>query len=608
MRYAGSVKGSLSQIFAFMSVGERFKYLALVLARSTAAALDLLGVLAIGLISANLATELTKHSSKASPFVFLNIKIPTLSPQLISVAIACVLAAFVLKALITALLTRGLARFVAEIEARASRKIVEKALGGDLIESHKVAKEHLYYVATSGVSAAFTETLNSIAILVSEGTLFTALVFAFFIVDPLGASLVIVYFSIIGWLVYFVVGRGLARATRNVTLGLIQSQTLMGDIYSAFRELTVSGQKNQFFTLIGATRLLVAQNIGKQYLFTALPKLILENAVLLGVLAFGTFELSRSNPSQALPILGIFFTGSLRIMAAMLPWQSALISLRQSRQQALDAAAMFSGMEVSETGDVADRAKHLIQDDPVTVTVSGLAYSYGEEDSHQIGPLDFEIGKGQQVAFIGSSGSGKTTLMNLLAGLIPAKSGSVFVDRDNVQDINRIRPGLISYVPQKPGVIFGSILQNITLSLETESIDLDALNFALEYSGFNEVVGELKYGLNAQISQERQVLSGGQLQRLGMARALYRKPGLLFLDESTSGLDALSEFAIAKTLAKLRGKVTTVLIAHRLNTVQYADRVFLMNKGQIEDFGTLSELIVRNPYVAKSVDAAQVNY
>jgi ATP-binding cassette subfamily C protein len=100
--------------------------------------------------------------------------------------------------------------------------------------------------------------------------------------------------------------------------------------------------------------------------------------------------------------------------------------------------------------------------------------------------------------------------------------------------------------------------------------------------------------------------SGGQLQRLGLARALYTNPGLLVMDEATSALDADSEHEIQKVLDQMRGHVTVVLIAHRLNTIQHADRVFLVNDGQVKDSGTFKELVSRNPSVERLVDIMRI--
>jgi ATP-binding cassette subfamily C protein len=116
----------------------------------------------------------------------------------------------------------------------------------------------------------------------------------------------------------------------------------------------------------------------------------------------------------------------------------------------------------------------------------------------------------------------------------------------------------------------------------------------------------LPQGIYTDLGNYQDGLSGGQIQRLGLARALYTSPGLLIMDEATSALDAESEAEIAKALDQIRGKVTVVLIAHRLNTVQHADKVFLINEGNLTDQGTFPELLKRNPAIDRLVQLMKV--
>jgi ATP-binding cassette subfamily C protein len=129
---------------------------------------------------------------------------------------------------------------------------------------------------------------------------------------------------------------------------------------------------------------------------------------------------------------------------------------------------------------------------------------------------------------------------------------------------------------------------------------------ALQLANLAELISELPDGLDTPLGKLQDGLSGGQMQRLGLARALYTKPGLLVMDEATSALDAESEAEIQKALDSMRGKVTVVLIAHRLNTIQHADKVILVEDGSVKDSGTFKELVSRNPSVERVVDLMRV--
>ena len=121
-----------------------------------------------------------------------------------------------------------------------------------------------------------------------------------------------------------------------------------------------------------------------------------------------------------------------------------------------------------------------------------------------------------------------------------------------------------------------------------------------------EVIDSLPEGIHSDLGKLQDSLSGGQAQRLGLARALYTRPGLLVMDEATSALDSESESEIAKALDELRGSVTVVLIAHRLNTIQHADQVFLIEQGKVTDYGKFTELLNRNENVRRLVELMEI--
>jgi ATP-binding cassette subfamily C protein len=220
--------------------------------------------------------------------------------------------------------------------------------------------------------------------------------------------------------------------------------------------------------------------------------------------------------------------------------------------------------------------------------------------------VNFTIEPGSQTALMGPSGAGKSTIADMLCLLISPTSGSVF----QVTNSSNLEPsvgGRVSYVPQKPGMISGTILENVALGAEPESVDRDEVISALESAHLGTLIKELPEGIDTSLGKLKDSLSGGQMQRLGLARAIYSKPNLLVMDEATSALDAESESEIQKTLEEMRGRVTVVVIAHRLNTIQHADKVILLEDGRVSDSGTFKELIARNPSVEKVVDLMRID-
>jgi ATP-binding cassette subfamily C protein len=156
-------------------------------------------------------------------------------------------------------------------------------------------------------------------------------------------------------------------------------------------------------------------------------------------------------------------------------------------------------------------------------------------------------------------------------------------------------------------MVSGTILENVALGFDPESVDRQEVLSALEAAHLGTLINELPEGIDTSLGKLKDSLSGGQMQRLGLARAIYSKPNLLVMDEATSALDAESESEIQKTLDEMRGRVTVVVIAHRLNTIQHADKVILLEEGKVMDSGTFKELIARNPSVEKVVDLMRID-
>ena len=220
--------------------------------------------------------------------------------------------------------------------------------------------------------------------------------------------------------------------------------------------------------------------------------------------------------------------------------------------------------------------------------------------------MDFSANPGEYVAVIGASGAGKSTLADLLLGLTIPQSGTIELDGVTPRQLDIDRPGSIAYVPQRPGLVSGSIAENVALGHAEADIDYDRVEWALTEASLAEFVHGLPEGANTSVGKQTSALSGGQVQRLGLARALYTLPRLLVLDEATSALDAESESVVGDSLRRLYGKVTLVVIAHRLSTVQHADTVHVMEDGKIIAAGPFAHLLETVPVVARYAELMSI--
>ena len=195
------------------------------------------------------------------------------------------------------------------------------------------------------------------------------------------------------------------------------------------------------------------------------------------------------------------------------------------------------------------------------------------------------IKKGDFIGIIGETGSGKSTLINLLIGLLKPSEGKVEVDEFN---INLNLPEWykkIGYVPQSVYLIDDTIKKNIAFGLPNDDIDDDLVGKAVEKASLNKFINDLQSGLETIVGEKGIRLSGGQQQRIGIARALYRDPEILILDEATSSLDQATEKRIIESIKFFKGKKTIIIVTHRLFTVKNCGKIFFVDKGKVTKQG-----------------------
>ena len=600
-----AVKASL----AFMTPKERSKWYFLTGLRSLLSILDLAGILAIGFVVTSTAVFLTSGSSPNRSIDFAGFQIPAVTAQTLPVVSALILATFLIKALSAIAITKKTAFFVAKIEARAAKQIAERVFNGDLAAARVRSREEMSFAIQVGSPAAFNHILNFTSTVVAEATLFVLICIGFVLVDPVVTLAAIAYFATIGLLMQYFVGTLMARAGVKAAEGTVQANSAVGDLISVFRELSVLGLRHKFIDRIYQSRLAAADSAASQTYLNGMPRYIIESALLVGVAGFILAQALTGDIVASAATIGVFLSGGFRLTAAMLPFQTALLSIKGYIPAAQAAHAILQEPKHSIEEAKAISSQTQAQDgqtQPVRVTFDSLCFTYAGATSPTLQNLSFEISPGEQVAFIGASGAGKSTIADLICGVLSPSSGSVSLSlspsvHDSIQEVS------VSYVPQKPGLVSGTISENVALGFDKAQVDESLVHDALARAHLTEVVANLPDGIGTNLGKYQDGLSGGQIQRLGLARALYSNPGLLVMDEATSALDAESESEIAKALDQMRGRITVVLIAHRLNTVQHADRVFLIDSGKVLDQGTFQELVSHNPSVERLVQLMKVD-
>ena len=242
------------------------------------------------------------------------------------------------------------------------------------------------------------------------------------------------------------------------------------------------------------------------------------------------------------------------------------------------------------------------------IKLKNVTFSYDKSDDLKtINNVSFNIPKGKITAIVGTSGSGKSTLLKLLLGYYPLKSGSILIDEQNLSSLNKNWWHQQCGVVMQEGKIFSDTIER-NISLENNEIDKETLDNAVTLACIKDFIEELPLGYKTKIGSDGMNLSLGQRQRILIARAVYKKPSFIFMDEATNSLDAKNEHDIVKNLNDFYKDKTVLVIAHRLSTVRNADQIIVLDKGKVVEIGNHYSLIQKEgPYFNLVKNQLEIN-
>jgi len=522
-------------------------------------------------------------------------------------------AVFFFKTVLGVALARTTVLYLAKIETLFSLQLAESIFSGTLSHLRKQSRPEIEWAILRSTHTAFPGLLGQAMALAAEASL-ALMVFGFlFFTDWPTAIAVTLYFALILAVFQLYSQRILIKAGSEYSEGSVAVNQAISNLTNAFREIRVLAKTSVFMDSLAKSKGQVARAVAINLYLSAIPRLIVEVGLISGAIGFVAFQFLRGDGLSNPIIFGVFLMGSLRMMSALLPLQRAFMSIKFEAPGAAAAQDLLAGLNGSlrekeeerhtdspSSGDSSARAE---DQGGYSVFLQNLSFEYddAQDSSPVLHSISLSITSGSVVAFIGPSGAGKSTLVDVILGLNQATSGSVECSGMSPGALRAQSPGSMSYVPQKPGLVSGTIEENIALGVPSDEIDQVALWEAITAARLTELVASLSDGVKSSLGKQSDALSGGQLQRLGLARALYTKPRLLVLDEATSALDAETEATISESLALLKGHTTLIVVAHRLSTVQKADAIHVLDQGRIIASGTFQELRKGSPLVKKYV-------
>ncbi|CAN2170545.1 SunT ABC-type bacteriocin/lantibiotic exporters, contain an N-terminal double-glycine peptidase domain [Candidatus Nanopelagicaceae bacterium] len=588
----------LNRILGLYSEKDRGKLRLVAAAQVTLSLLDLFGVAMIGALGA--LTVMGIQSRPPGPrvsafleFIYLDgYSFRTQAALLATVAVI----AMVLKSLLSVYLNKRILTFIALRTARISGNLAKRLMDQPLNEIKSQSTQQRLFELTSGVSAIGVGIVGPTLQTLGDLSLMLILVGGLFFVDGLMTILAFVIFGSIASLGYYITRKNIGQSALLNTKFSISSSEMIVSLISMYREYYLRDSLKNVIKDFEGERIELAKHSSKLNFYPSVPKYFLETSIFVTVLFLGAFQFSRLDASNAISTLAIFLAAASRIAPASLRIQQSIVGIRNNIDMALPAIELNELLHeakkstaVLPTAQVSPDIKF---DRPFDISVNVRKFRFESDSKFELREILFNVPEGSSLAIVGPSGSGKSTLVDLMLGFLSPQDSFISVGGQTVGSLVKQFPGLFGYVPQEIPILNGSIVENIALA---NSINMDDIFDVIAMSDLQSCVESLPNGISTEIGDRGMNLSGGQRQRIGLARAFYAKPKILFMDEATSALDSMTEANIAESLKLLHGKVSTIIVAHRLSTVRSADQIVYLEGGRALAIGSFDAVRAQVP-------------
>ena len=515
-----------------------------------------------------------------------------------TVAILGLLAGVLLisRTLASVFLTRKTFFFLARRGAFISSLLVSKLLTQSILVIHQRTSQLTVYSLTSGVEAIVLRILGPLVASVSDITILLVMAVGLFVVDPRTAISAMVMFGFVGFATYRLMHKRAKKIGELNSQMEVKSQEKIIEVLTSYRELTVANRKSYYANDISDIRQNVSSTNAEMAFMPNISKYIIESTVVVGALVVSGIQFLLNDASRAVGTLSIFLAAGMRIAPAALRLQQAAITIKSSIGTARPTLELINQLNNVNPIEISGDKLDLNHEGFIPqVEVRNSSLTYPENSVPSVREVSLKVPEGSTLAFVGPSGAGKTTIIDILLGVLEPQMGEVLISGKSPAEASKLWPGAIAYVPQDIAIASGTIRENVALGYPREVATDDLVLNALKVAGLDAFVQSLKDGIDTVVGERGTKISGGQRQRLGIARAMFTKPALLVLDEATSALDGETELQVSDAIRTLRGSTTVILIAHRLSTVRDADKVIYMADGRIIASGTFDEVRTQVP-------------
>ncbi|MEE3202998.1 MAG: ABC transporter ATP-binding protein [Acidobacteriota bacterium] len=579
------------EIYGLLNTGERRRIIVLFSLMVVGMGLEMLGV---GLVIPAVTLLLQADLSETYPPLAAMLEVlgqPT-QVQLIAGGMLLLVCVYLVKALFLGFLAWYQNDFAFGVQRHISSELFATYLYQPYAFHLQRNSAQLIRNAVNEVHKLWFLILNPTLVVLGEGLVLIGVTCLLFIVEPVGALIVVLVLGCAAW------GFHLYTRGRLLRLGIARQhhdgqriQELQQGL-GGVKEAKLLGRESGFLAKYEEHNAESARIEQFQATLQLLPRLWIELLAVTGLATLIITMLAQGQQAATIvPTLGLFAAAAFRLMPSAyrvlgavqnLPYGMPVIKILREELK------LTPELPINVEATFDSRVSNSFKNDIELVNVD---YMYPSSSEPALTGLNISIRKGELIGFVGPSGSGKSTLVDIVLGLLTPTSGEVQVDKENIQADLRSWQDQIGYVPQSVYLTDDTLRNNVAFGIPPVRIDEGALNRAIQAAQLDTFVVSQPDGLDTVVGERGVRLSGGQLQRIGIARALYHDPSVLVLDEATSALDTLTEKGVMNSVEALQGSKTLLIVAHRLSTVKHCSRLYQLDRGRVIAEGTPARLL-----------------
>jgi ABC-type multidrug transport system fused ATPase/permease subunit len=576
---------------------DKQKIFAVVVIQTFLGALDLLGVIFVGIIGALAVTGIQSNSpgNRVSRALnFLGLEGFTLQQQ---TAVLGLVAAFIFvgRTILSVLFTRKILFFIGRRSAIISGSLVTRVLQLNNLEINRRTVQETIYATTTGVVAVTLGVVGTLVAIIADVSLLLVMACGLLFIDPLVATSTFLLFAGVGLgLFKLMQNRAINLGNRDAQLNVLSNERI-SEVLTSYREATVRSRKSYYAHEIAEARYRLSDVLAELAFLPSISKYVIEGTMIVGGVIVAALQFALQDSRHAVATLAVFLAAGTRIAPAILRVQQGSLLIKSNLGSAKSTLELIATLPESGESHPVPIFQDSYPELEANIEVVNVSFTYPGSEISALTDINLSIREGSTCAIVGPSGSGKTTLADLILGMFDPTSGRVTIANHSPSDILKRFPGAIAYVPQDVSIINGTIRENVALGFPISEATDARILWALKTAQLEDLINSLPLGVDSPVGPRGAKLSGGQRQRLGIARAIFTKPLILVLDESTSALDVQTELDVSKAITEIPYPVTKLVIAHRLSTVQNADQVVYIQDGVVLATGKFDEIRQKVP-------------